>query len=42
MSSTSFNALDSMAAKETMVPDSERRRALLCPCLESWGPSQGE
>lgn len=28
MSSTSFNAQDSMAAKETMVPDSERRRAL--------------
>lgn len=28
MSSTSLNALDSMSSKETMVPDSERRRAL--------------
>ena len=28
MSSTSFSALDSMSSKETMVPDSERRRAL--------------
>ena len=28
MSSASFNALDSMSSKETMVPDSERRRAL--------------
>ena len=28
MSSTSLNALDSMGSKETMVPDSERRRAL--------------
>ncbi|MDF3939904.1 MFS transporter [Achromobacter denitrificans] len=28
MRSTSLNALDSMSSKETMVPDSERRRAL--------------